>query len=121
EKIDRRQIGREAFEARVWQWKELYGSRIVEALKGLGSSCDWSRERFTLDPGLSAAVRTVFVRLYREGLVYRDRYIVSWCPRCKTAISDLETVHETTQGKLWTIRYPAADGEGALEVATTRP
>ncbi len=117
----RKALGREAFERRVWEWKDTYGRRIVESLRKLGSSCDWSRERFTLDPGLSAAVRSVFVRLYREGLVYRDRYIVSWCPRCQTAISDLETVHETTQGKLWTIRYPAADGSGALEVATTRP
>ena len=122
EKIDRRQIGREAFEARVWQWKDLYGHRIVEALKGLGASCDWSRERFTLDPGLSRAVRTVFVRLYREGLIYRDRYIVNWCPRCQTAISDLEVVHKTEKGKLWTIRYPAADGKGkGVAVATTRP
>jgi len=122
EKIDRRVLGREAFEARVWQWKELYGDRIVEALKGLGASCDWTRERFTLDPGLSRAVRTVFVRLYREGLIYRDRYIVNWCPRCQTAISDLEVVHQTEKGKLWTIRYPAADGTGkGVEVATTRP
>jgi len=119
---DRRTLGREAFEARVWQWKDTYGRRIVESLKRLGSSCDWSRERFTLDPGLSRAVRTVFVRLYREGLIYRDRYIVQWCPRCQTALSDLETVHEPVAGRLYTIEYPPADGGGdGLRVATTRP
>jgi len=122
EGVSRREIGREAFEKRVWEWKETYGNRITEALKNLGSSCDWSRERFTLDPGLSRAVRTVFVRLHDEGLIYRGRYIVNWCPGCHTAISDLETVHEQEQGKLYTIRYPSSDGAGAaLEVATTRP
>ena len=116
------EIGREAFEKRVWEWKETYGNRITDALKTLGSSCDWSRERFTLDEGLSRAVRSVFVRLYDEGLIYRDRYIVNWCPSCHTAISDLETAHETEQGKLYTIRYPAANEDGAaLELATTRP
>jgi valyl-tRNA synthetase len=122
EGTDRRTLGREAFVARVWEWKALYGSRITEQLKRLGSSCDWSRERFTMDEGLSRAVRTVFVRLYREGLIYRDRYIVNWCPRCHTALSDLETVHEPTKGKLYTVRYPYADGRGnGIEVATTRP
>jgi valyl-tRNA synthetase len=114
-------LGREAFEARVWEWKRLYGDRIVEALRGLGSSCDWSRERFTLDEGLSRAVRAVFVRLYDEGLVYRDRFIVNWCPRCHTAISDLETEHQATAGKLYTVRYPGVDGGKAIVVATTRP
>ena len=122
EKIDRHALGREAFVRRVWEWKEQYGARIIDQLRGLGASCDWSRERFTMDEGLSHAVRLVFVRLYREGLIYRDRYIVNWCPRCRTAISDLETIHETMKGKLYTIRYPFADGRGSgIEVATTRP
>jgi len=120
--LTRHDLGREAFEAKVWEWKETYGGRITHALRQLGSSVDWSRERFTLDPGLSRAVRSVFVRLYNDGLIYRDRYTVNWCPRCHTAISDLETVHQSVQGKLYTIRYPASGGdrEGVL-VATTRP
>jgi len=119
---DRHAIGREAFVEQVWEWKRTYGGKIIGALKGLGASCDWSRERFTLDDGLSRAVRTVFVRLYKEGLIYRDRYIVNWCPRCRTAISDLEMVYQPTRGKLYTVRYPAADGKGkGLLVATTRP
>ena len=119
---DRLALGREAFLDRVWAWKETYGRRITGALRGLGSSVDWSRERFTMDEGLSRAVREVFVRLYREGLIYRDRYIVNWCPRCHTAISDLEVVHEQKSGKLWTLRYPDAAGRGrGIHVATTRP
>jgi valyl-tRNA synthetase len=115
-------LGREEFERRVWAWKETYGGRITDALRKLGCSVDWTRERFTLDPGLSRAVRAVFVRLHREGLIYRGRYIVNRCPRCRTAISDLETVHETVQGKLYTIRYPSADGRGeGVLLATTRP
>ena len=122
EGTDRHKLGRPAFVERVWAWKSIYGSRITEQLKLLGSSCDWSRERFTMDDGLSRAVREVFVRLYREGLIYRDRYIVNWCPRCLTALSDLETVHENKKGKLYTVRYPFADAKGGgLEVATTRP
>jgi len=122
EGLDRQTLGRERFVERVWDWKARYGSRIIEQLKGLGASCDWSRERFTMDEGLSRAVREVFVRLYREGLIYRDRYIVNWCPRCQTALSDLETVHEEVHGKLWTIRYPFAEGNGrGIQVATTRP
>ena len=122
EGTDRHALGRAAFVERVWTWKALYGSRIIEQLKRLGSSCDWSRERFTMDEGLSRAVRAVFVRLYREGLIYRDRYIVNWCPRCHTALSDLETVHEQKKGKLYTVRYPFADGKGSgIDVATTRP
>jgi len=122
EGLTRHQIGREEFEKRVWKWKETYGGRITDALRDLGSSVDWSRERFTLDEGLSRAVRTVFVRLYEEGLIYRDRYIVNWCPRCHTAISDLETVHQSVQGKLYTVRYPAADGsDNSIVLATTRP
>jgi valyl-tRNA synthetase len=122
EGTDRHTLGRAAFVERVWTWKALYGSRITEQLKRLGSSCDWSRERFTMDEGLSRAVREVFVRLYREGLIYRDRYIVNWCPQCRTALSDLETVHEQETGKLYTVRYPFADGNGnGIDVATTRP
>ncbi len=120
--IDRHTLGRDAFVERVWEWKALYGSRITGQLKRLGASCDWSRERFTMDEGLSRAVREVFVRLYREGLIYRDRYIVNWCPRCQTALSDVETVHEQKKGKLYTIRYPFADGKaGGIDIATTRP
>jgi len=117
----RHELGREAFERRVWEWKEEYGGKITTALRELGSSVDWSRERFTLDAGLSAAVRSVFVRLYREGLIYRGRYIVNWCPRCQTAISDLETAHALVKGKLYTIRYPGEDGAEGVRVATTRP
>jgi valyl-tRNA synthetase len=118
----RHDLGREAFEDRVWEWKRTYGNRITDALRNLGASCDWSRERFTLDEGLSRAVRTVFVRLYEEGLIYRDRFIVNYCPRCHTAISDLETVHEPVQGRLYTVLYPYAEGsEGGIQVATTRP
>jgi valyl-tRNA synthetase len=122
EGTDRHTLGREAFVARVWEWKKVYGERITGQLKRLGSSCDWSRERFTMDEGLSRAVRLVFVRLFEEGLIYRDRYIVNWCPRCQTALSDLETIHRPVQGKLWTIRYPFSDGKGkGIAVATTRP
>jgi valyl-tRNA synthetase len=117
----RQALGREEFERRVWAWKEEYGGRILEALRRLGASVDWSRERFTLDPGLSRAVRTVFVALYREGLIYRGRYIVNWCPRCHTAISDLETVHQPVQGKLYRIRYRGAEGGPDVEIDTTRP
>jgi valyl-tRNA synthetase len=94
----RHDLGRAEFVKRVWEWKAEYGNRITTGLRNLGSSCDWTRERFTLDEGLSRAVREVFVRLYRDELVYRDRYIVNWCPRCHTAISDLETVYEDLQG-----------------------
>ncbi len=108
----RHDLGREEFERRVWAWKDTYGGNITRDLRRLGASCDWTRERFTLDEGLSRAVRLVFVRLYDEGLIYRDRYIVNWCPRCRTALSDLETEHKDTDGRLYTIRYPAADGSG---------
>jgi valyl-tRNA synthetase len=114
-------LGREKFEARVWEWKQEYGNAITMQLRRLGVSCDWSRERFTLDPALSRAVRRVFVSLYEKGLIYRDRYIVNWCPRCSTAISDLEVEYHDSNGKLWTLRYPAADGKGEVCVATTRP
>jgi len=121
EGLDREALGREKFIERVWKWKEQSGGIIIEQLKRLGCSCDWSRQRFTLDEGLSRAVREVFVRLYDEGLIYRDNYIINWCPRCKTALSDLEAEHEEIQGHLWHIKYPLADGPGYLTVATTRP
>lgn len=117
----RETLGRETFVERVWQWKEQSGNTIIEQLKRLGCSCDWSRERFTMDEGLSRAVREVFVRLYNEGLIYRDNYIINWCPRCKTALSDLEAEHEETKGYLYHIRYPLAEDNGYLTVATTRP
>lgn len=121
EGTDRETLGREKFIDRVWQWKKQSGGTIIEQLKRLGASCDWSRERFTMDEGLTRAVREVFVRLYNEGLIYRDNYIINWCPRCKTALSDLEAEHEDTQGSLYYIHYPLAQGEGYLTVATTRP
>jgi len=120
EGLTRQQLGREKFLQRAWEWKQKYGGEIGDQLRRLGASCDWSRERFTLDPGLSRAVREVFVRLYEEGLIYRDRYMINWCPRCATAVSDLEVVHQETPGKLWTIRY-LLDGGGEIRVATTRP
>ena len=120
EGISRHQIGREAFVARVWQWKEKYGSEIIEQLKTLGCSCDWSRLRFTLDEGLSRAVRQAFLTLYEEGLVYKGEYMINWCPRCETALSDIEVEHHEIEGNLYYIRYPL-DEEGYLTIATTRP
>ena len=117
----RHDLGREAFEARVWEWVRQSHGTITSQMRKLGSSVDWSRERFTLDETLSQAVRRVFVTLYREGQIYRGRYLVSWCPRCRTALSDLEVIHKPTRGRLWHIRYPYADGSGAVTVATTRP
>jgi valyl-tRNA synthetase len=117
----REALGREEFVRRVWRWKEEYGGAIIAQLKRLGCSCDWTRERFTMDPALSRAVREAFVRLHEAGLIYRDKFIVNWCPSCRTAISDLEVIPEETQGSLWTIRYPLSDGSGGIEVATTRP
>ena len=121
EGLDRRTLGREEFLKRVWEWKEQYGGTIKRQMEQLGASCDWSRERFTLDPGLSRAVREVFVRLYEKGLIYRGAYMVNWCPRCHTALSDLEVVKDETQGHLWHIRYPLKDSTDSLVVATTRP
>jgi valyl-tRNA synthetase len=121
ESLTTEMLGREAFTERVWQWKERSGGHIIEQLKRLGCSCDWSRERFTMDAGLSRAVREVFVRLYEEGLIYRGDYIINWCPRCGTALSDLEVEHEDVKGHLYHIRYPLADEPGYLIVATTRP
>ncbi|MBX9603331.1 MAG: valine--tRNA ligase [Bryobacteraceae bacterium] len=114
-------LGREEFVRRVWEWKETHGGRILEQMKRAGMSVDWSRNRFTMDEGLSRAVREAFVRLYEKGLIYRGEYMVNWCPRCHTALSDLETVHEEMPGHLWHIRYPLSDGSGFVTVATTRP
>ena len=114
-------IGRDEFIKRVWEWKERSGGLIIEQLMRLGASCDWSRQRFTMDEGLSRAVREVFVRLYEEGLIYRGNYIINWCPRCKTALSDVEVEHEETKGHLYYIKYPIAESGGFLTVATTRP
>ncbi len=114
-------LGRDAFIERVWAWRAEKGGTIITQLKKLGASCDWQRERFTMDEGLSMAVREVFVRLYKEGLIYKGNYIVNWCPRCHTALADDEVEHEETKGKLYHIKYPYADGTGYLVVATTRP
>ncbi|HEX3437690.1 MAG TPA: valine--tRNA ligase [Pseudacidobacterium sp.] len=118
----RQELGREAFIERVWQWKQHYGGAILDQMKRLGVSVDWSREYFTMDDNLSIAVREAFVRLHEQGLIYRGAYIVNWCPRCQTAISDLEVVHEEQQGKLWEIHYPVIEEPGQfLTIATTRP
>ncbi|NLP17711.1 MAG: valine--tRNA ligase [Firmicutes bacterium] len=114
-------VGREKFLERTWQWKEQYGGQITQQLKRLGASCDWSRERFTMDEGCSQAVREAFVGLYESGLIYRGDYIINWCPRCGTAVSDIEVEHKDVGGKLWHFRYPLADGDGYVTVATTRP
>jgi valyl-tRNA synthetase len=117
----RRDLGREKFVERVWEWKKLYGGAILDQMKRLGASVDWDREYFTMDENLSRAVREVFVRLYEEGLIYRGKYIVNWCPWHETAISDLEVKHEDVQGKLWEIRYPVVGSNEFITVATTRP
>ena len=114
-------VGREGFLERTWEWRRLYGGRIVEQLKRLGSSCDWDRERFTMDEGLSAAVLEVFVRLYNKGLIYKGERITNWCPKCNTSISDIEVEYEEQDGFFWYINYPLADGSGSLTIATTRP
>ena len=121
EGLTRYDLGREEFLKRVWAWKDKFGSRIISQLKKLGSSCDWDRERFTMDEGCSKAVREVFVNLYNKGLIYKGHRIINWCPHCATALSDAEVEYETQPGKLWHIRYPLADGSGELVVATTRP
>jgi valyl-tRNA synthetase len=121
EGLDRHQLGREKFIEAVWQWREKYGSAIINQLKRLGASCDWARERFTMDEGLSKAVRKVFVQLYEQGLIFRGNYIINWCPRCFTALADLEVEHEETDGHLYHIRYPFADSTDGVVVATTRP
>jgi valyl-tRNA synthetase len=122
EGLDRRTMGREKFEQRVWEWKAQYGDTIKRQMIRLGASCDWSRERFTLDDGLSRAVREVFVRLFEKGLIYRGEYMVNWCPRCLTAISDLEVAHSDIEGHMWHIRYPVNGMPSrSMVVATTRP
>ena len=121
EGTSRQELGRERFVERVWEWVRKYGNTIDEQHKRLGASCDWSRLGFTLDPGPSVAVRTTFVNLYGKGLIYRGERIINWCPRCSTALSDLEVEHEEQEGRLYYIRYPLAEGEGHVTVATTRP
>jgi len=117
----RHDLGREKFVERVWRWRQESGGTIVNQLKRLGASCDWSRERFTMDEGLSRAVREVFVRLYEDGLIYRGNYIINWCPRCHTALSDLEVEHKEVEGTLYYIQYPLIGESGGLVIATTRP
>lgn len=119
--INFRDLGRDAFEAKVWEWKAQSGGTIKNQMIQLGASCDWSRERFTLDPGLSEAVREVFVTLFEKGFIYRGEYMVNWCPGCRTAVSDLEVTHEETAGHLWHLRYPVIGTDRFLTVATTRP
>jgi len=121
EGLDRHQFGREKFIEAVWEWRSEYGSAIINQLKRLGASCDWDRERFTMDEGLSRAVRKVFVTLYQEGLIYRGNYIINWCNRCHTALADLEVEHQVHDGFLYHIRYPFSDGKGNVVIATTRP
>jgi valyl-tRNA synthetase len=119
--IDYHKLGREEFEKQVWKWKAEAGSEITQQMKGIGESCDWSREKFTLSPEMSRVVREVFVRLYEEGLIYRENRLVNWCPVCLTVLSDLEVVHEERQGHLWHIKYPVVGTQEFLVVATTRP
>ena len=121
EGITKDDIGRDGFLERAWAWKEQYGGRIIEQLKKLGSSCDWDRERFTMDEGCSKAVREVFANLYEKGLIYRGERMINWCPHCLTSISDAEVEYEEQAGHFWHLRYPFADGSGYLELATTRP
>ncbi len=119
--LNYQKLGRERFEKEVWRWKEEAGGQITEQMRGIGESCDWSREKFTLSPEMSRVVREVFVRLYEEGLIYRGHYLTNWCPVCQTVLSDLEVVHEERQGHLWKIRYPVVGSQEFLVVATTRP
>ncbi|MGN1127153.1 MAG: valine--tRNA ligase [Ruminococcus sp.] len=121
EGLSKEDIGREKFLERAWDWKKEYGGRIVSQLKKMGSSCDWDRERFTMDEGCSEAVKEVFVRLYNKGLIYRGERIINWCPHCCTSISDAEVEFEEQAGHFWHLRYPLTDGSGYLELATTRP
>src|SRR4029450_8601765 len=121
EGLTRFDIGREAFVERVWAHVRETGATIIDQLKAIGCSADWSRTYFTLDEDLSRAVREVFVKLYEEGLIYRGHYIINWCPRCLTALSNEEAEKEEVEGKLWYLRYPLADGTGSVVVATTRP
>ncbi|MCK4654563.1 MAG: valine--tRNA ligase [Candidatus Cloacimonetes bacterium] len=117
----RHEVGREELIKRIWKWKEEKGGRIIEQLKQLGASCDWNRQRFTMDEGLSEAVKEVFIRLYEKGLIYKGKRIINWCPRCVTALSNDEVEHEEKMGNLWDIKYPFKDGKGFVTVTTTRP
>jgi len=119
--ISRHDLGREKFVEKVWEWKEKYGSTIIHQLKKIGCSCDWERERFTMDDGLSDAVSEVFIRLYQKGLIYKGKYIINWCPRCSTALSDEEVEHRETHGHLWYFKYPIKNSDDFVIVATTRP
>ena len=119
--ISKHDLGREKFLEKAWEWKDIYGTRILNQLKRLGSSCDWSRERFTLDEGCSKAVEDVFIKYYDKGLIYRGERIINWCPNCMTSISDIETIFETKQGHFWHIKYPIKDSNEFIEIATTRP
>ncbi|MCH8185619.1 MAG: class I tRNA ligase family protein, partial [Chloroflexi bacterium] len=119
--ITRHELGRERFVERVWAWVDQYGDAIDRQIRSLGASCDWSRKRFTLDEGPSSAVRTTFVNLFKKGLIYRGERITNWCPRCASALSDLEVKHQEESAKLFHIRYELEDGSGAITVATTRP
>ena len=121
EGTDRHQLGRDKFIERVWAWRKESGGKIIHQLKSMGASCDWERERFTMDEGLSLAVRKVFVKLYEDGLIFRGNYIINWCPRCHTALADLEVEHEEKDSHLWHVKYPFPDGSGGITVATTRP
>lgn len=121
EGINKESLGREKFLERAYSWKEKYGGTIIEQIKKLGASCDWDRERFTMDEGCSKAVKEVFVRLYEKGLIYKGERIINWCPKCKTSISDAEVEFSEKQGYFWHIKYPLSDGSGSIEIATTRP
>ena len=121
EGISKEDLGRDKFLERAWDWKKQYGGRIIEQLKKMGSSCDWKRERFTMDEGCNKAVREVFVNLYEKGLIYQGERIINWCPKCLTSISDAEVEYEEQAGSFWHLRYPLTDGSGYVELATTRP
>lgn len=121
EGLTKASLGREGFLKRAWDWKEKYGTRIVEQQRSMGVSCDWSRSRFTMDEGCSCAVRETFCRLYEKGLIYRGNRLVNWCPKCQSAISDAEVVHEEQAGSFWHILYPVKETGELLELATTRP
>ena len=121
EGIDKHDLGREKFLERAWEWKKEYGGRIIGQLKKLGSSCDWDRERFTMDEGCSKAVEEVFINLYNKGYIYKGSRIINWCPKCKTSLSDAEVEHEDQDGNFWHIKYPIAGTDRFLEIATTRP
>ena len=121
EGLTKETIGRDKFIERAWEWKKHYGGRITEQLKKLGCSCDWKRERFTMDEGLSKAVKEVFIRLYEKGLIYKGERIVNWCPKCNTSISDAEVEFKESEGYLWYIKYPFSNCDGYITVATTRP